>query len=67
MDVLAIIYGDNSARNGFYTPLTPYLSFSRTALADKTIYIVRNQRQGSKPGTMQNAIFVIFFQVLTAN
>ena len=58
MDVLAI---SNWARNGFYTLLGTYLSFSRAALANKSVYIVRNQRQGSKPGTRQNAIFVIFF------
>ena len=49
-----------------YTPLLYillliYLSFPRAALANKNVYIARNQRQGSKPGTRQNAIFVIFF------
>ena len=53
-------YSKNLARNGFYMLLSTYLSFLRAALPNKNAYIARNQCQGSKPGTRQNMIFVIF-------
>ena len=57
-------YGDYSTKNGFYTLLNTYLSFLRAALADKNVYIARNQCQVSKPGARQNLIFIIFSSFL---
>ena len=38
-----------------------YMSFPRATLANKNVSISQNQRQGSKPRTSQNPIFVNFF------
>ena len=43
-----------------YTAITRN-GFSRAALANKNVYIARDQRQGSKPGTRQNAIHLFYF------
>ena len=50
------LYGHYSARNRFYTPLTPIGRFRGLPWRTR----ISNQRQGSKPRTRQNAIFVIF-------
>ena len=41
--------------------LSTYLLFSRVVLANKNVYITRNQRQGSKLGTRQTRFLSSFF------